>query len=140
MEKHMKFIVTFVFISLAGVAAWNFEEFVIKKDFIVFAHTKCDPVVESCFVMSCHEGDPDCNQDPYKKISKHASNIATCSTPGDCPPIECAPGEVDCTATLCSSEALEEGEVCAQNVRTILSGAPSEEEQEPINATSTTTQ
>lgn len=120
MDTKSKILIGVFFALIVTATVWKYYIFVTKQDFIVFNHASCNPGTESCFAYNCEINDEECDQAPFKKISKNAENITDC-TIGKCSELSCGPGETDCVITLCSEETIEEGEVCVYNPVSISS-------------------
>lgn len=115
MDTKSKVLVAVLILVVALVTAWKYDTYVVQHDYVVYDQLPCDPSTESCFVYTCDEGDPECDNMPFKKIEKSASNVPLCPNyiEDACPPLTCEEGEEGCVITLCSEEALEEGEECS---------------------------
>ncbi len=137
MDKKSKIFFIVFFLLIAGSVGVAYYRFMVQHDYIVQAEADCDPYTEACFVYVCDpEVDGECTGDPiedtsyYKLIDRNAKNIPNCD-PADetCTALVCGEGEVDCTYTLCDSDALEEGQVCNDPV-VYTAENPLEEETE----------
>ena len=130
MDKKSKYLLL-VFAALAvAVVFFGYRTFFIERDFIVRNTIPCDPQTEVCF-MSCT--DDVCEEDYYKKIIKNAKNIPLCNPAvGECEPLVCEPREEDCEIVSCSSESVEEGEICTNPLNFMF-------ETKNTESTSTTT-
>ncbi len=123
-------------ITVAGAGAWQYHKLLVQQDFIVYDVIPCNPLEGSCFVYLCEEGDEDCDDTPYAKIEKHASDIAVCVPTSNepCPALTCGPNDSMCEITMCSEENLEEGEECTvtedYEVEEPIDGDGNEEETE----------
>lgn len=108
MDKRSKYLILGFCLVFLLVAVKGYQTFFIEKDFMVLATTECDPTEEACF-MWCEE---ECEDDYYKKIAKKGYSIPACDPLGECEPLVCGENEPSCVVTLCSEEAVEEGEIC----------------------------
>jgi hypothetical protein len=110
MDRKSTYLICLLALLGVVVAGWGYHTYFLERDFIVHTTTECDPETEACF-MWC--GDGECEQDYYKKIDKNARYIPVCdSYATECEPLSCGAGEADCKVTWCSSETIEDGEVC----------------------------
>jgi hypothetical protein len=117
MDKKSKILMwVFVGALIISVGA-TYYRYVVKRDYIIFAHAPCDPEMESCFYYPCEEGDTECSPadvEYYKKINKKAYNIELCDSESpDCQPLVCQENEADCEIISCSEDVLEDGEACS---------------------------
>ena len=114
MDKKSKILFWVFGILLAVSVCATFYRYVIKKDYIIMAHVKCDPQVESCFYTPCEGADCPAQIDYYKIINKKAFNIALCDPNVEgCNPLVCKDGEKDCTIISCSTSTISNGEECS---------------------------
>ncbi len=117
MDKKSKILICVFVIALILSVGATYYRYVIKRDYIIFAHAPCDPKTESCFYVPCEEGDTECipaDIEYYKKINKKAFNIELCDSESpDCKPLVCKDGEKDCKIASCTEENVEEGESCS---------------------------
>lgn len=117
MDKASRYLFLFVVLAILAVGAYKYKAFVIDRNFDILAHVTCDPQSESCFVADCSpEDDPECDITPYKKVLKSAKNIEECGPSEECPELSCDENEVGCTTTYCSSETIDEDEICAETI------------------------
>ncbi len=133
MDKASRYLFLFVVLAILAVGAYKYKEFVIDRNFDIFAHVTCDPESESCFVADCSpEDDPECDLTPYKKVLKPAKNIEKCGPSEECPELSCDENETGCTTTYCSSETIDEGEICAETIISPIKteGSPDAQESE----------
>lgn len=127
MDKVSHHLFLFVLLAIVVIGAYKYKEFVIDRNFDIFAHVTCDPQSESCFVADCSpEDDSECDLIPYKKVLKPAKNIEECAPSEECPELSCGENEVGCTITYCSLETIDEGEICAEVIVN-----PNEPEESP---------
>jgi hypothetical protein len=114
MDKKSKILIWVFVIALIISVGATYYRYVVKRDYIIFAHAPCDPKIESCFYYECEEGDAECEIEYYKKIEKKAFNIELCDSENpDCQPLVCEPNEADCEITSCTEENVEDGELCS---------------------------
>jgi len=117
MEKKSKILIIVFFLLLIGTVCFTLYKYAVKKDYLIYGFSPCDPVSESCFYYPCEEGDEFCNPDEieyYKKVEKQASQINLCDTDSEeCNPLNCEIEEKDCIEIFCSDDSLDEGEVCS---------------------------
>ena len=117
MDKKSKILMWVFVVALIISVGATYYRYVVKRDYIIFAHVECDPKVESCFYIPCEEGDIECvpaDIEYYKKINKKAFNIKLCDSENpDCKPLVCQPNEADCEIISCSADNVEEGEECS---------------------------
>lgn len=110
MDRKSAYLIWLLVLFGIGTGAWGYHHYFIERDFVVHTTTECDPAAEACFVW-CEEGE--CEEEYYKKIDKSAQLIPLCDVyTEECEALTCEPGEVGCEITLCSSETVEEGEMC----------------------------
>jgi len=118
MDKKTKVLFIVLILLLVVSIGATFYRYMIQKDYLIFAHIKCNPRSESCFYLPCTEGDSTCDStaiEYYKKITKKAFNIEMCNTADEgCNPLVCKNGEKDCEITTCSVDNVEEGESCSK--------------------------
>lgn len=117
MDKKSK-ILMWIFVGALIISVGvTYYRYVVKRDYIIFAHAPCDQTIESCFYTPCEEGDTECvpaDVEYYKKINKKAFNIELCDSENpECQPLVCQPNEKDCEITSCSEDNIEEGEACS---------------------------
>jgi hypothetical protein len=117
MDKKSKILLILFLILLIGSVGLTIFKYGIKKDYLIYGSSPCDPQIESCFYYPCDEGDNSCNLDEieyYKKVEKKAFNIERCDPAVEgCNPLICAENEDDCKVTYCSEDNIDEGEVCS---------------------------
>ncbi len=117
MDKKSKILLWIFAGALIISVGVTYYRYVVKRDYIIFAHTECDPKTESCFYTPCEDGaENDCGAEIeyYKKINKKAFNIELCDIEQpDCKPLVCKDGEKDCEIISCSDATLGEGESCS---------------------------
>lgn len=115
MDKKSRYLLYLLIILLVGSAIYKFYKFVIERDFIITAEISCDPEVENCFIWDCDIADEECDQSPYKYITKNAKNAPLCDpyTDEGCEELFCSPGEADCEITICSEDELGDEEICS---------------------------
>lgn len=96
--------------------AVRYKEYVVAKNFTIYAHTACASGASSCFTSRCEDGDdsPECSQG-YTKIEILAQEAPKCLLEHSCGSFSCN-GYSSCTQTFCSKENLEEGEACRSNL------------------------
>ena len=118
MDKKTKILFTVFALLLIASIGVTFYKYMIKKDYLIFAHVECNPQEESCFYIPCEEGDSECDPtaiEYYKKITKKAFNVQICNTEDEnCNPLFCSAGEKDCKITSCTPDNVEEGEACSK--------------------------
>ena len=126
MDNKTKIFWVVVLLTFIGSIGFSYWRFVVKRDFVVFMHTECDPFVERCFVERCDpaaEGEDEwpCvgNEDEdvsfFKIQKRNASFIPLCSSDDEtCDPFECTKGEKDCSVLYCDEddENFEDGQEC----------------------------
>lgn len=112
MDIKSKIFFSLVVLFLIVFSAYKYDQYVVKRNFIVFQQVSCDNTTEECFVADCDVANPDCDVTPYKKIEKLASNIPFCTPDTECPELTCESGEIGCTITLCSDDVVDSGEKC----------------------------
>jgi hypothetical protein len=116
MDKKSKILVWIFVIALIISVGATYYRYIIKNDYIIYAHAPCDPKIESCFYVSCERMDCPAEADIeyYKKINKKAFNIEICDSENpDCKPLVCKENEADCEITNCSEENIEGDEACS---------------------------
>jgi hypothetical protein len=115
MDRKSKFLFSALILAIIFVGVYKYKEFVIDKNFDIYTHISCNPQTEECFVQDCSiETDPECDLNPYKKITKSAKNILECVDGADCPELKCEQNEEFCEITVCSEASIEDGEVCTE--------------------------
>jgi hypothetical protein len=116
MDKKSK-ILMWIFVGALIISVGvTYYRYVVKRDYIIFAHAPCDPKTESCFYAPCEGIDCPAEADIeyYKKINKKAFNIELCDSENpECKPLVCQPNEKDCEITNCTEDNVEEGEACS---------------------------
>jgi hypothetical protein len=117
MDRKSKILTILFFLLLIVIVGFTIYKYGVKKDYLIYGSSPCDPQAESCFYYLCEEGDDTCNSNEieyYKKVEKKAFNIELCDTNNEgCNPLNCELGEKDCTEIFCSDELLDEGEACS---------------------------
>lgn len=132
MDRKSKILLSILLILLVVSAAYKFYVFVIERDYVIAAEVSCDPSEEPCFVWNCSLEDPECDQTPYKYITKNAKNAPVCDPyTEECNELVCEAGEPECEYTVCSEETLSEEEFCLYEPIT-------EEMLEPVEETGET--
>ena len=112
MDKKSKVLLVVFVIMLATSVVATFERYVIKKDYLIYAHVSCDPTINSCFYYEPEEGE---EVEYYQKIYRKAYNIPLCDPEEeDCDALTCPVGEAECEIVSCGEETLEEGESCSE--------------------------
>ncbi len=114
MDLRSKIVIVLFFVLLVAAAIWKYQVYFVERDYLIYNQIACDPTEESCFAYLCEEDDEECDDTPYKKIEKYASNIAVCDEYAreDCPELTCEESEFGCIVTACSEDTLEDGEQC----------------------------
>lgn len=127
---------------VAGAVLFTFYRMVIQKDYLIEAQSDCDPYTEACFVWSCDPestvegeactGDPENDVSYYSLIRKKASDIPLCDPDTDdtCQPLECQPGEADCTRILCDDSNKDEQEAECNDPAAYTEENPPEEQSD----------
>ena len=114
MDKKSKILIWVFVVALIISVGATYYRYVVKRDYIIFAHVECDPKTESCFYATCEGTDCPTEIEYYKKINKKAFNIELCDSESpDCKPLVCQPNEADCEITACTEENIEGEEVCS---------------------------
>jgi hypothetical protein len=117
MDKKSKILITLFLLLLIVVVGFTLYKYGVKKDYLIYGSSPCDPQVESCFYYPCEEGDDSCNPDEieyYKKVEKKAFNIERCDPAVEgCNPLFCAENEDNCVVILCSENTIDDGETCS---------------------------
>ena len=114
MDKKSKILVWIFIVALIASVGITYYRYIIKRDYLIFAHVSCDPKVESCFYIQCEGSDCPSEIEYYKKISKKAFNIELCdSENSECQPLVCKDGEADCEIIGCSVDTVEQDENCS---------------------------
>ncbi len=89
--------ILFILIGSLASSVYALAQFGIMRTYPVIATVDCNPYFESCFV-----GDGEDTPEYYKIIEKMAANIPPCnSLNGDCNPLSCLRGEIDCKESTC---------------------------------------
>lgn len=118
MDRKTKILFIVLILLLIVSIGITFYRYMIKKNYLIFAHVECNPQNESCFYVPCQEGDNTCSSttiEYYKKITKKAFNIEMCNTKDEgCNPLDCKNGEKDCKIINCTNDNVDEGEVCSR--------------------------
>lgn len=102
-------------ILLLAATAANFFEYRVKQDFLIFAHTSCDPSTTTCFAADCDpDTDSECDQTPYTKVSIAANTAPGCILENNCIDFSCNTYP-NCTMISCSEDKLDNGETCTSS-------------------------
>lgn len=106
------------FLVLLGIlilflAGHNFYRYFLVKDYVVHAHTSCDPSNYSCFTLADATGSPTVNNKFYSKVTTDSAHAPKCLDEQNCENFVCARGAVACTILYCTEQNLEEGEKCS---------------------------
>jgi hypothetical protein len=113
MNKNPANLLILIILVLLAVIVYRYDQYILKKNFLLNIAANCDPSIESCFVVNCSpEEDEECDQTPYKKIEILASEAPMCLQEHSCDSFECESG-TSCVAVYCSENTLEEWEVCS---------------------------
>jgi hypothetical protein len=124
---------TLIVLALAGIAvtmAYRYEEYLVKRNFIMVANVPCDPSTEACFALDCDPGDAECEATPYKKAEILASEAPACVEEHTCESFSCD-GASSCSVTYCAEDTLEDGELCVEPEPAAIQ----EEEEAPVATT-----
>jgi len=117
MDRKSKILIVIFVLLLIGSVGLTIFKYGIKKDYLIYGFSPCDPISESCFYYPCEEGDGSCNSDEveyYKKVEKKAFNIERCDPAVEgCNPLICSENEDNCVVIYCSEDTIEEGETCS---------------------------
>ena len=108
--------------SLASLAYFSYQKYLVYDDFILYAQVTCDPELESCFIYECDpETEGGCDvAEPYwyyKVIHMYAPDAPSCTptAEADCPELVCEPG-IRCEEIVCDETTVSEysdAETCA---------------------------
>ena len=96
-------------ILVVGVV-FQYQRYVVDRDFLLWVSAPCDAKVSSCFVAPC-DADLACDSAPYAKVALRADEAPTCLEEHNCATFACR-GNETCTITYCSPGELEAGETC----------------------------
>lgn len=111
MNKSRYLLIALGIIVLVTVIV-RYDQYVNKKDFLLFTTESCNPHLEFCFVAACSpEEDPECDITPYKKITMPADKAPSCLFEHTCENFICNPYD-RCETTYCSENSIEIGEGC----------------------------
>ena len=111
MTKSPRFVIWAVGAIVFLVVLNRFDQYYLKKNFLLKVNTGCNPASEQCFVSDCSAADPECDQSPYKKIEILAAQAPACLEEHQCQTFSCG-GLSQCQVTYCSTGTMEEGERC----------------------------
>ena len=110
MNRLSKYLFILVILLFLAVMGYRYDEYILKRNFLITVNAVCNPSIESCFVADCETG-PDCDESPYKKVDILAHNTPKCLEEHNCPNFSCA-NISNCEETYCSENTLSEGEKC----------------------------
>lgn len=95
---------------IAGTAVFYFNTIVLNLGYRTMLYPGCNPEIESCFTVSCEEGE-ECEPEPYKKVLVATDRLRACED-DTCVEELCATASSICEIIWCQEENLEEGEEC----------------------------
>ena len=90
---------------LIAIIVYRYDQYIIKKNYLLDVAVACDPAIENCFSAE--------DAEPYKKVQMLASEAPICLQEHSCEDFKCTAG-TSCVITLCSADTLAEGESCTQ--------------------------
>jgi hypothetical protein len=131
MDRKSQVLTLVLILIVVGVTVWKYNVFVVQRHYTIIDRISCDPEIETCFTYECAPGDDECDDTPFKKLTKRASTISLCRNyeEGNCPVPTCAEGEPGCSIISCSADTIEEDEVCTElPVQDALTASSSEQE------------
>jgi hypothetical protein len=129
-DTRSQVLIILFLVLLVVTSIWKYDTFFVNRDYSIYTLVSCDPEEESCFSFVCEEGDEECDDSPYKKIEMLAADAPLCDpyTDETCDEPSCNAENGTCIVTVCSEDALEEGEMCAITSPDELDGETDEEE------------
>ncbi len=107
MSKSVLILVIFL-----GVLAFRFEEYLIARNYTLFAHVPCDASNTVCFSNICdYESDPECTEEIFSKVQISAREAPSCVVENNCDANICS--HVSCIQLSCNSDNTEDYEKCS---------------------------
>jgi hypothetical protein len=92
-----------VTVAVLYVAWFNFNKFVLTKNYEFYVEAPCDPELETCYLRDCEEEDCPSNElGSYKLWMLSAADFKLCSD--DTCATECATGAIPCEVVPCDAE------------------------------------
>jgi hypothetical protein len=113
MEKSTKYFFIFLALMILATVAFRYDQYVIKKNFVLNVATTCRAQEKNCFVMACTVGEDDCDKTPYKKVTIKDYEAPKCLEEHTCESFSCDPKWSTCSIANCAEDTIEDGEVCA---------------------------
>lgn len=99
-------------VALLIVIAIRYYDYLVARNFIIYANVVCNPDIEECFVSDCDPTeDLGCDGLPYKKVQISASEAPACTIEHNCEYFYCEDFS-SCVVAYCSSQVLDVGESC----------------------------
>lgn len=118
MQRSSKIILIVVAVVIVLIAGFKYDQYMVRKDFMMVSLIPCTPEEGTCFVRDCGgiaSAVAGCDGAPYKKILLHASYMPPCLEDQDCPEdMPCPAGDTSCSFIFCSDETLDEDESCLE--------------------------
>jgi hypothetical protein len=115
MKNKLKHLLVLIILVVVFVIMYRYDQYIIKKNFILEVSISCDSSKETCFVMDCSvDIDPDCDKNPYKKIKISATYAPICLEEHTCDDFTCD-NLNDCSTLICSDDNKESWETCLTN-------------------------
>ncbi len=108
-----KLLLLFLLVFVVLTVVFRYEEYAVRKNFILYSYASCDPASASCFQTDCDPSDEMCDTTPYLKVSLPAAAADHCLLEQDCESFSCD-GITGCDISYCSESTLEVGEICAE--------------------------
>lgn len=105
--------IALMLMAVVFIIWFRFDQYVVKGNFMILSTAVCDPTYQECFAADCDPSDEECDATPYQKVMVRANEAPACLKEHACETFSCD-GLESCSVEICSSESLEEGEVCAQ--------------------------
>lgn len=115
MDRSSKYIFGILFVLFCITVGYRYDQYILKRNYILKVNVTCNPVIEDCFESDCDNTDPKCNASTYKKVSILAHDAPKCLEEHNCENFTCS-GINSCEITNCNSDALESGEKCTNPI------------------------
>lgn len=92
-------------LSTLAIFLYRYEEYIIRKNYIIQVNTACDKTSEFCFTED--------DSIFYKKVTIRAKDAPSCLQEHNCSNFSCDSLISDCRIEYCSNNTKAESETCS---------------------------